>query len=239
MLDAAAADIAGDIKVRVPRVISCLCTPEPLDDNDDSADLRFSECPIEVCYRGDVRRSSHTCVRSKVLAFPTGPPRAMSRISLGCTHYLTPLFAEKHSTAVSTLKTSSSTLGGSREPNTVVERSTCVWQLTVVTAVPLEEVRRFEVIAGRVECEGIVARRFACALQRPTLTRVLIAAALDQCGWVHSTLVDVVADGARGMRSLVTSVAPCVAPRILDWFHIGMKLHAVRSALSAYTFPLD
>ena len=98
--------------------------------------------------------------------------------------------------------------------------------------------RRFEVIAGRVECEGIAARRFARALQRPSLTRVLIAAALDQCGWVRSTLVDVVTDGARGMRSLVTSVASCVAPRILDWFHIGMKLHAVRSALCAYTMPL-
>ena len=108
----------------------------------------------------------------------------------------------------------------------------------VVTAVPLEEVRRFEVIAGRVECEGIAAQRFACALQRPSLTRVLVAAALDQCGWVLSTLIDVITDGARGMRSLVTSVAPCVAPRNLDWFHIGMKLHAVRSALCAYTSPL-
>jgi hypothetical protein len=79
---------------------------------------------------------------------------------------------------------------------------------------------------------------FICALQRPSLTRVLVAAALDQCGWVLTTTVDVVTDGARGMRSLVTSVAPCVAPRILDWYHIGMKLHSVRSALCAYTLPL-
>jgi hypothetical protein len=60
----------------------------------------------------------------------------------------------------------------------------------------------------------------------------------SQYGWARSTMVDVVTDGARGMRSLVTSVAPCLAPTILDWFHIGMKLHAVRSALCAYTFRL-
>ena len=37
----------GENHVRVPRVISCLCTPEPLDDDDETADLRFSECPME------------------------------------------------------------------------------------------------------------------------------------------------------------------------------------------------
>jgi len=37
----------GEVHVRVPRVVSCQCTPEPLDDNDESIDLRFSECPIE------------------------------------------------------------------------------------------------------------------------------------------------------------------------------------------------
>ena len=37
----------GRVQLRVPRVLSCLCTPEPLDDNDDPIDLRYSECPIE------------------------------------------------------------------------------------------------------------------------------------------------------------------------------------------------
>lgn len=49
--------------------------------------------------------------------------------------------------------------------------------------------------------------------------------------------MDVVTDGARGMRQLVTSVAPNVAPKILDWFHLGMKLQAVKSPLFAR--PLD
>jgi hypothetical protein len=37
----------GEIRVRVPRVVSCLCTPEPLDDDDLPTDLRLSECPME------------------------------------------------------------------------------------------------------------------------------------------------------------------------------------------------
>lgn len=107
---------------------------------------------------------------------------------------------------------------------------------TVLTAVPLKAVRKFEVISGRVERDGKVARRFVSALQRPSLTRVLVAAALDQCGWVPSTMVDVVTDGARGMRSLVTSVVSRVTPRLLDWFHISMKLRAVQSPICARTY---
>ena len=106
---------------------------------------------------------------------------------------------------------------------------------TVLRAVPLEEVRTFEVVAGHVERDGHPGRRFVCALSRRTLARMLIAAALEQSGWVRSTEVDVVTDGARGMRGLVRSVAPFVAPKILDWFHLAMKLHAVKTPLSART----
>jgi hypothetical protein len=107
---------------------------------------------------------------------------------------------------------------------------------TVLSANQFQEVRKFEVIAGRVERDGQMARRFVSALQRPSLTRVLVAGALDQCGWVPSTLIDVISDGARGMRSLVTSIAPRVSPRILDWFHISMKMHAIRSSVCAYNY---
>jgi hypothetical protein len=78
-------------------------------------------------------------------------------------------------------------------------------------------------------------RRFVCALPRRTLAPMLVAAALEQSGWVRSTEVDVVTDGARGMRGLVSSVAPCIAAKILDWFHLAMKLHTVKTPLSART----
>lgn len=105
-----------------------------------------------------------------------------------------------------------------------------------LSANQFQEVRKFEVIAGRVERDGLVSRRFVSALQRPSLTWVLVAGALDQCGWVPSTMIDVISDGARGMRSLVTSVAPRVSPRILDWFHVSMKLHAIRTSTCAYDY---
>ncbi len=56
----------------------------------------------------------------------------------------------------------------------------------------------------RCERDGQMARRFVSALQCPSLTRVQVAGALDQCGWVPSTIIDVISDSARGMRSLVT-----------------------------------
>jgi len=65
---------------------------------------------------------------------------------------------------------------------------------------------------------------------------MLIAAALRQEGWRSSYEIDVVNDGAKGMRSLVTDVAPKVGEPMLDWFHLAMKLHAIRSALFASTF---
>jgi hypothetical protein len=104
---------------------------------------------------------------------------------------------------------------------------------TDLTAVPGEEVTKFEVVAGRVDRDGEVGRRFACALPRRTMTRTLIAAALDQNGWVPETEVEVMTDGAKGMRSLVASVAPALSKPTLDWFHLAMKIHAVRTALGA------
>ena len=41
-------------------------------------------------------------------------------------------------------------------------------------------------------------------------------------------------DGAKGMRSLVASVAPTMSKPTLDWFHLSMKIHAVRRSLGAY-----
>jgi hypothetical protein len=34
----------------------------------------------------------------------------------------------------------------------------------------------------------------------------------------------------------LTSDAPRVAPKILDWFHLGMKLHAVKTPIFARTY---
>ena len=104
---------------------------------------------------------------------------------------------------------------------------------TYLTAAPEEEVTKFEVVAGRVERDGGMGRRFACALSRRSMTRTLVAAALEQSGWAPQTEVEVMSDGAKGMRSLVASVAPTLSKPTLDWFHLAMKIHAVRTALGA------
>lgn len=106
---------------------------------------------------------------------------------------------------------------------------------TVVTSTPNDEFRNFEVIAGRVARDGHPGRRFVCAMQRRSLTRLLVAGALAQSGLTRSTVVDVVNDGARGMRKLVEDVTPMLAPRMIDWFHIAMKLHALRTPIEART----
>lgn len=67
---------------------------------------------------------------------------------------------------------------------------------TVVTATPRDETSKFEVVAGRVERDGVMGRRFVCAVPRRSLARVLVAAALEQSGWTADTVVDVVTDGA-------------------------------------------
>ncbi|NPT57167.1 ISKra4 family transposase [Paraburkholderia elongata] len=230
----------GSVRVRVSRLISCLCTPEPRCENDEPADLRFPECPKEtllpgrrtpelayLCAKQGAAVSYRSAARNVAdLAGLHTPSHATVRNeTLDCGEHI-----EDDQFHVGWFA-GTQRLDGARHLRLAIDG-------TVITAVPQEDMRKFEAIAGRVERDGIAARRFACVLQRPSLTRVLVAAALDQCGWVRSTMVDVVTDGSRGMRSLVTSAAPCVAPNILDWFHIGMKLHAVRSALCAYTFPL-
>jgi hypothetical protein len=209
-----------------------------LDDNDDSTDLRFPECSVESLL--PARRTPEvTYLRAKHGASVSYREAARHVADL------TGLPALSHTTVrkdtvecgeyVETEQFRIGWLAGGRKRSGANHLRVAI-DGTVLTALPLEEVRKFEVIAGRVERDGKVARRFVSALQRPSLIRILVAGALDQSGCVSSTMVDVVTDGARRMRSLITSVVPRVTPRLLDWFHISMKLHAVKSAVCAYNY---
>jgi hypothetical protein len=106
---------------------------------------------------------------------------------------------------------------------------------TYLPAVPREEVTKFEVVAGRVERDRTMGRRFACALPRRARTQTLVDAALAQGGWASQTQIEVMSDAEMGMRSLVEAVAPTLAKPTLDWFHLSMKVQAVMSALGTYT----
>ena len=65
------------------------------------------------------------------------------------------------------------------------------------------------------------------------MTRTLVAAALEQSGWAPQTEVEVMSDCANGMRALVASVAPTLSKSTFDWFHLAMKIQALRPALGA------
>jgi len=82
---------------------------------------------------------------------------------------------------------------------------------TYVSGNAFEETSKIEVVAGRIERRGKMGRRFACVVMRRPFTRMLVAGALKQSGWHRRTRVDVVNDGAKGVRSLITDVAPRVA----------------------------
>jgi hypothetical protein len=228
----------GRVQVKVPRVVSCLCTPEPYDDNGDSISLRFSECPIEpllptrrtpelayLCAKHGASVSYREAARSvaDLAGLPKLSHTTIRKDTVQCGEYV-----ENEQFRIGWL-------AGGRKRNRASHLRIAI-DGTVLSANQFQEVRKFEVIAGRVERDGQMARGFVSALQRPSLTRVLVAGALDQCGWVPTTLIDVISDGARGMRSLLTSIAPRVSPRILDWFHISMKMQAIRSSICAYNY---
>lgn len=225
----------GRVHFRVPRVLSCLCTPEPLDDNDDPIDLRYSECPIEsLLPRRTTPELSYLCARQGAtlpyrsaalhVAEPTGIPR-LSHASVRRETIRSGEFVEDRLFAMGWFA------DGSRRRGAGLLR--VALDGTVLRSSTREDVSKFKVIAGRIEDDGGMSCRFACAKPSPLMARALVAAAMHQAGWARHSVVDVVNDGARGMRSLVTDVTPRVAPVVLDWFHIGMKLKALLGPISA------
>ena len=174
----------GEIKVRVPRVVSCLCTPEPLDDDDQPIDLRFSECPIEPLLPG--RRTpevTYLCAKQGASMSYRNAARAVADVT-GIRRLCHATVREETIACgehIEDVQFHAGWWAGGRKRNGARHLRVAI-DGTVVTANNYEEVSKFEVVAGRVERDGHMGRRFVSAMQRPTLTRVLVAAALEQCG---------------------------------------------------------
>jgi hypothetical protein len=229
----------GEVRVRVPRVVSCLCTPEPLDDDGVPMDRqRLSECPIhrlipdrrtpELSYLCAKHGASHPYrIAAGIVSEVTGLRRpchmTVRRDTLSCGQQL------------EDAQFLAGWYAGQRRRRGRAQQLRVAIDGTYLTAAPGEEVTKFEVVAARVERDGGMGRRFACALPRRSMTRTLVAAALERSGWAPQTEVEVMSDGAKGMRSLVASVAPTLSKPTLDWFHLAMKIHAVRTSLGAST----
>ena len=57
-------------------------------------------------------------------------------------------------------------------------------------------------------------------------------AALESNGWTRKSQVRVLADGADGLSNLVDAAAGKPTERVLDWFHISMRLQPIEQMSS-------
>ena len=89
------------------------------------------------------------------------------------------------------------------------------------------------VVAGRVEREGQLGGHFAWVAQhRLCDPETFMKAALENNGWTPDSQVRVLADGADGLSNLVGEAAGKTTERILDWFHISMRLRPIEQMSS-------
>jgi hypothetical protein len=99
---------------------------------------------------------------------------------------------------------------------------------TYIRADRMRGLREYHVVAGRVERDGHLGGHFAWVAQHRTCDeRTFMKAALADNGWTSQSEVKVLADGADGFSNLVDTAAGKKTGRILDWFHISMRLRPI------------
>jgi hypothetical protein len=88
--------------------------------------------------------------------------------------------------------------------------------------------REYQVVAGRMERQGELGGYFAWVPQhRLCFTKDFMKAALEANGWTPKSQVRVLADGADGLGSLLGAATGMPTLRVLDWFHISMRLQPI------------
>ncbi len=87
--------------------------------------------------------------------------------------------------------------------------------------------RQHYVVAGRIERDGQMSGRFAWVTQNPPDPSRFMKAVLEDHGCAADTKVAVLADGADGLPGVVHASSPQPPRRILDWFHLSMRLRPI------------
>jgi hypothetical protein len=88
--------------------------------------------------------------------------------------------------------------------------------------------RELHVVAGRIEPESRLGGYFAWVAQNPMCeATAFMKAALENNGWTPTSQVRVLADGADGLSNLVKTSMGTTPHRVLDWFHISMRLRPI------------
>jgi hypothetical protein len=86
----------------------------------------------------------------------------------------------------------------------------------------------YHVVAGRIEREGRLGGYFAWVAQHPMCdAEAFMKAALDDHGLTQTSRVRVLADGADSLSNLVSAATEKTTHRVLDWFHISMRLRPI------------
>ena len=120
-----------------------------------------------------------------------------------------------------------------REPVPVEKNLSVAIDGTYVRADGAMWLREYRVVAGRMESEGKLGGYFAWVPQhRLCFTKDFMKAALEANGWTPKSKVRVLADGADGMANLVDAAAGKPTERVLDWFHISMRLQPIEQMSS-------
>jgi hypothetical protein len=99
---------------------------------------------------------------------------------------------------------------------------------TYIRADRLMGLGEYHVVAGRIEREGLPAGCFAWVAQHWSCNEGdFLKAALETNGYTPQSQIRVLADGADGLTNLVSAVADQRTTKVLDWFHISMRLRPI------------
>ena len=115
-----------------------------------------------------------------------------------------------------------------REPLTAAPNLSVAIDGTYVRADGMMGLGEYHVVAGRIEREGRLGGCFAWVAQHPMCdAAAFMKAALEDNGWTPTSRIRVLADGADGLSNLANTAAEETTHRVLDWFHISMRLRSI------------
>ena len=127
-----------------------------------------------------------------------------------------------------------------REPVPAAKSLSVAIDGTYVRADGTMWLREYQVVAGRMERQGKLGDYFAWVPQhRLCFTPDFMKAALEANGWTPKSKVRVLADGADGLSNLVDAATGKPTARVLDWFHISMRLQPIEQMSSKMAMAGD
>ena len=123
-----------------------------------------------------------------------------------------------------------------REPVPAAKSLSVAIDGTYIRADGMMGLREYQVVAGRMERQGQLGDYFAWVPQhRLCITKDFMKAALEADGWTPESQVRVLADGADGLANLVGAATGKPTERVLDWFHISIRLQPIEKMSSKIT----